>query len=218
MSFVLEATTRTPGKGSQLTEIRDNSKVPGVIYGFEQDSLAITVGYSELIKILKEAGTSNIIDLKLEGQDKKVIVKNYDQDPVSDRVIHADFLLINDKRPLTTVVPLEFVGTSRAVKEQGGKVNIKSDQVLVKCLPADLPATLKIDLNILSGVGKSILVEDIEVSDKVKILTNGTDPVVSVNLPKKGKLIEETVAEAVEPVKEGEEADKKEETKAEETK
>lgn len=217
MSFVLEAQTRTPGKGSQLTEIRTQSGVPGVIYGFEQDSQAIAVDYNELIKILKEAGTSNIITLKLDGKELRVIVKTYDQDPVSDRVIHVDFLLVNDDRLLTTVVPLEFVGASKAVKELGGKLNIKSEQVLVKCLPADLPATLKLDLSILDNLGKSILVENIQVSDKVSILTNATDPVISVSLPKKGKL-EENIVEAVAPEAEGVEAEKKEEEKAAESK
>lgn len=199
MSFVLEAQTRIPGKGSELTEIRTNSKVPAVVYGFERDSQAITVDYSSLIKVLKEAGTSNVINLKINDQDLEVIVKTYDQDPVTDKVTHVDFLITNKTRPLTTIVPIHFVGMSKAVKEQGGKLNIKNEQVLVKCLPADLPAVLTIDLAILENLGQSILVKDIPVSDQVTVLTNANDPVVAVGLPRKAKVEAATVEAAAAP-------------------
>jgi len=140
--FLLEAKQRQVGQHSQLTKIRENSQVPGVVYGFHKDPQLITVDYNVLLKILTEAGTSNIITLKLAGQEIKVMVREYQQDPVTDKIKHIDFYALTDKRMITTTVPLNFIGTSKAVKEQGGKLTIKQDKVKVKCLPANLPATI----------------------------------------------------------------------------
>lgn len=187
MSFVLEAQTRLMGKGSVLTELRGNGRVPAVIYGFANDTQAISVDYNALLKVLKEAGTSHLVNIKFDGQDKQVIVKSFDQDPITDKIIHVDFMLANPERQLTTIVPLAFVGVSKVVKEQGAKLEVKNQQVTVKCFPVDLPASLEIDLNTLNTLGQTILIKDIPVSDKVSILNNATDPVISVKMPKKAR-------------------------------
>ncbi len=212
MSFVLEAQTRLMGKGSVLTELRGNGRVPAVIYGFANDTQAISVEYNALLKVLKEAGTSHLVNIKFDGQDKQVIVKSFDQDPMTDKVIHVDFMLANPERQLTTIVPLVFVGVSKVVKEQGAKLEIKNQQVTVKCLPVDLPAKLEIDLATLNTLGQTILIKDIPVSDKVSILNNATDPVISVKMPKKARgeaAVAATAAEAAPAAKPEAKANKK---------
>lgn len=187
MSFVLEAQTRAVGKGSLLTELRGTGRVPGVIYGFANDTQVISVDYNALLKVIKEAGTSQIVTIKCDGQDKKVIVKAFEQDPITDKIIHVDFMMVLEDRMVTTIVPLAFVGVSKVVKELGAKLETKNQQVTVKCLPKDLPASLEIDLATLTALGQTILVKDIPVSDKVIILNNATDPVISVKMPKKAR-------------------------------
>ncbi|MBT7553648.1 50S ribosomal protein L25 [bacterium] len=200
--FSLKVQSRKPGKGSQLTEIRQSSQVPGVVYGLKKESQAIVVDYNPLLNILKEASTSNVITLKLADKEVKVIVREYQQHPVTDKIIHIDFLEVDDKKPIITIVPLVFSGVSKAVKELGGKLEIKSDHVKVQCIASKLPAKLEIDLTGLEEIGKTVLIKDIPAIDGVEILTNANDPVVTVAMPKKGKIIEETEEEA--PV-EGEE-------------
>ncbi len=200
MSFVLEAKTREIGKVSLLNELRNNSRVPAIVYGFANDSQAISVDYNAVLKILKEAGTSHIVTLQIDGQEKQVIVKSFDQDPVTDKITHVDLMLMASDRPVTTVVPLAFVGVSKAVKELGAKLETKNQQVTVKCLPADLPASLEIDLNTLTTLGQTILVKDIPVSEKVSILNNPNDPVISVKMPKRARV--EVAAVAAAPVEE----------------
>ncbi|MBP9802204.1 50S ribosomal protein L25 [Patescibacteria group bacterium] len=200
MSFVLEAKTREIGKASLLNELRKNSRVPAIVYGFANDSQAISVDYNAVLKILKEAGTSHVVTLQIDGQEKQVIVKSFDQDPVTDKITHVDLMLMVADRPVTTVVPLAFVGVSKAVKELGAKLETKNQQVTVKCLPADLPASLEIDLNTLTTLGQTILVKDIPVSEKVSILNNPNDPVISVKMPKRARV--EAAAVVAAPVEE----------------
>lgn len=221
--FILEANERKAGPKSQLTEIRKNSRVPGVVYGFSKDPVAMDIDYISLLKILSEAGTSNIIILKVAGKDIKVIVRDYQQDPVTDRLSHVDFMAVDEKRELTTFVPLEFTGSSKAVREQGGKVNVKNEKVKVRCLPQDLPASIKVDLSALADLGEKLLVRDLKVAEKVVILNDPNDPVVDVTVPKKiaitsAEEADATAAAAAEAKPEGESPEGEVKPEAEESK
>ncbi len=194
--FSLKAITRKNESHSQLADLRTASQVPGVIYGNNFENQNVAIDYNELLKVLIKAGTSHLIVLDVDGKATKVLARSWQQDPVTDRLIHIDFWAIDEKSPVTTIVPLTFVGVSKAVKEQGGRLETKNTQVKVKCLPKDLPSVLEIDLALLDEMGKTILVKDIPVSKDVKILTNATDPVVSVALPKKMRGPEATATAA----------------------
>jgi large subunit ribosomal protein L25 len=195
--FVLEVKERQPGEQSRLTNLRTKSRVPGIVYGFGHKNNNIEADYNTLLKVLIQAGTSHLVVLKLGSQNIKTIVRGYQQDPVSDRVIHVDFLATNEKRKLTTKVPLEFSETSKAVREKGALLDIKNNTVKVKCLPADLPAVIKVDVSALEEIGQGIKMSGLQISDKVKILNNPNDPVVDVIIPKK---IQVTTAEVAQPV------------------
>jgi len=204
--FVLEANSREVSQHSKVTELRDGDRVPAVVYGPKNDSLAIEIEYNPLYKVVKEAQLSNIITLKLNKKDIRVIIREYQKHSVSGRITHVDFLALDDKHPIITEVPLEFVGVSNAVREQGGKLNFKNEKVKVRCLPTDLPSKIEVDVSVLSELGQKLIMSDLKVKDAVKILNNPSDPVVDVNIPKK-IIIEETVVAApvvAEAAKEGE--------------
>ena len=178
MNFKLETKIRKTGKQSMLTEIRTSSRVPGVVYGFKKDPVNIDMDYNTLLKVLKEAGTSNVIDIQVDGKSIPAIVREYQQDPVTDKLTHIDFMAVDAKRTLTTVVPLEFVGTSKVVREQGGKLEIKNQQVNVQCLPDDLPATIEVDVSLLKEMGQILsistkIIGEIEVPYTSEVKYNG---------------------------------------------
>lgn len=194
--FVLEANSREIGQHSKITQLRDGDRVPAVVYGPKKDTLAIEIEYNPLYKVAKEAGLSNVITLKLDKKEIPVIIREYQKHPVSDRITHVDFLALDDKHPITTEVPLEFIGVSSAVREHGGKLNFKNEKVKVNCLPNDLPSKIEVDLGILSELGQKLMISDLKVKDGVKILNNPNDPVVDVNIPKKIKVEEPTAVAA----------------------
>jgi large subunit ribosomal protein L25 len=186
--FILEANERKVDKQSQLTEIRTNNRVPGVVYGFSQEPVSIDVNYRELLKILKEAGTSNIITIKVGGKEIKTIVREYQQNPVSDKLTHVDFMAIDAKKKVSTKVPLEFVGISKVVREQGAQLNKKTFTVDVQCLPGDLPAKITVDVSIFTEMGQKLVISDLKVDEKVTIMNDQNNPVANVTMPKKMKL------------------------------
>jgi large subunit ribosomal protein L25 len=194
--FVLEANSREVSQHSKITQLRDGDRVPAVVYGPKNDTLAIEIEYNPLYKVAKEAGLSNIITLKLDKKEIPVIIREYQKHSVSDRITHVDFLALDDKHRIVTEVPLEFVGVSSAVREQGGKLNIKNEKVRVDCFPKDLPNKIEVDLGILSELGQKLMISDLKVNSGVKILNNPNDPVVDVNIPKKARVEESTAAVA----------------------
>lgn len=181
----LTVKARAKGKASLLSSIRNNSGVPGAVYGLKKESVLFSADYNTVVKVMNTAGTSQVIDLDLDGQTIPVIVRDFQKDPVSDKLIHVDFLAVDEKETFTTIVPLKFSGTSKAVREQGGKVEIKRQSVKVRCLPKDLPAFIEVNLSELADIGNDITVEHLSVSKEVKILDNPFDKVVDVVVPRK---------------------------------
>lgn len=183
--FILEANERQVDKQSQLTDIRTSSRVPGVIYGFSQKPISIEADYQKLLKILRDAGTSNLVLIKISGQEIRVIVREFQQDPVSDKITHVDFMAVDEKKPLFTKVPLEFVGMSKLVREQGAQLNKKAATVDVKCLPADLPAKIEVDISVLTEIGQKLLISDLKkINERVTITNDPNNPVASITMPK----------------------------------
>ncbi len=183
--LLLKVSSRKLTKASELNALRQEHQVPGVIYGFGKENHNIAVEYNPLVKMIKTAGTSRVITLQLEGKDIEVILKSYQQDPVKDTITHVDFMILDPKKSFITTVPLEFTGSSAAVREQGGKLEIKKQSIKVRCLLADLPAKVEVDLSSLAQIGSDIKVADLPIDKKVKVLDGPTEPVIDVIIPKK---------------------------------
>ena len=205
MGYKLEIKERKKGLQSELTTLRKSTKVPGIIYGKNKENIAIIMDYNPLLKILITAAYSNIITLKLGKKEYQVIVREYQQDPVTDKIIHVDFMIIDDKVKLITTVPLSFTGLSPAVKEKGAKLDIRNESVKVKCLPQDLPSKIVVDVSVLKEIGKGLVIKDLAISEQVEILNNPQDPVINTSIPKKLEIITPEVEGEVPEGEEGEE-------------
>lgn len=189
--FSLTVNERKVAQKSKLTEIRNKSIVPAVIYGPSTKPISIEGDYRDVFNIVSNAGTSNIIELNLGSKKIRAIVKEYQTDPVTDKLTHVDFYAFDDKIKFITVVPLELVGSSKEVRELGGQMDKKNEFLRVKCLAEDLPSVVEVDVSKLKEIGQTILVEDLDVSEKVQVLNNPKDPIVNVVIPKKVKITED---------------------------
>ena len=187
MEYNLKVAKREIGPNSKLTKIRKDIKVPGVIYGYKKQSLPIIVEYNPLLKILKEASTSNVININLNDKKYKVIVREYQQDPVTDKITHVDFMVVTDKSKIITIVPLLFEGVSPAVKEKGAKLDIKNKELKIECLLKDLPSSIVVDISLLKEIGKGLVIRDLNINENIKVLNNLNDPVVNTSVPKELK-------------------------------
>ena len=188
--------------GKSQNSLRKEGFLPSIIYGHNFEPLPIQIKYSDFEKVFKKAGESTLINLKITSpageKDEPVVIKDIQKDPVSDKIIHADFYKVNLKEKIKAKVPLVLIGESEAVKA-GGVLLKTVNELEVEALPQDLPHELQIDISRLQNFGDHMLIKDISVSDKVKIEANLEDVVALVQEPRT-EVVEEAVAPTVEDV------------------
>ena len=183
--------------GKKVKQMRRQGIIPTHLYGHGVDSLSLQGDSRALLKALAQAGKTSLVALNITGQPeaRMAFVRKVQRDPKSQRVIHIDFFQVNMAEKLSMEVPLSFVGDSQAAQLGLGVLFRSLNQVLVECLPSDIPKTIEVDLSVLAEVGKSIHVKDLKVDPKITILT---DPEQVVAQVVESRYVEEVVAVAAE--------------------
>lgn len=183
--------------GKSLNSLRKDGFLPSVVYGHNFENLPIQIRYKDFEKAFKAAGESTLINLKIGDSVEPAVIKDIQRDPVTDKIIHADFYKVNLKEKIKAKVPVVFTGESEAVK--GGGILVKTvSELEVEALPSDLPHELSVDISVLDKFGDEIKIKDIKVSDKVSLQANPEDVIALVQEPKEEK--EEVAAPSVEEV------------------
>jgi len=198
LHFKLDAKTRGDmGRGASR-RLRRDGLVPAVIYGAEKPAVSITVDHNVLANALaNEAFYTSIVDMKVDGVDQPVIIKDLQRHPYKPKILHADFVRVSEKTELRVHVPLHFVGESSAVKA-GGVVNHMVNEVEVSCLPKDIPAFIEVDMSSMQ-MDETLHLSHIKLPAGLKLvaLEHGNDmSVVSIHVPRAAKEDEAPAAEA----------------------
>ena len=190
--LVLEAQERKE-TGRKVKRLRKQGILPANIYGNKVKSLAISVSLDDFKKIFKEAGETNVIELKVGKDTRPVLIHNLQVDPVSDIPIHADLLQVDLKVKVTAKIPVVLVGESPAEKQGLGIVVQYIDEVEVEALPMDLPEKFELDATKLENIDGQYQVKDL-VYEKSKI-TVSDDPENVIAKIEESKKEEEIVEE-----------------------
>lgn len=172
---------------SACKKLRNSGLVPGVVYKSGKDNLSLSVDSKELWSALHtEAGENAIITLDIADGKKKsqktVIVQETQTDPVNDKFLHVDFHEISLTEKIKVGVPISVKGEAEGVVSQGGVLNQLMWEIEVECFPMDIPDHIEIEVTKLK-IGDAIYIKDVTASDKVKILGDSDQLVVSVNPP-----------------------------------
>ena len=186
MEATLEATTRETFGKNEARRTRREGRVPAVLYGGDgKEATPIAVPPKALLKILhSESGQNTLISLKLAGaSDTRVLVKDFQIDPVTHEVLHADFYRIAMDRVLQVTIPVTVHGEPKGVKQQGGILEFIRREIVIECLPADIPEHVDIDVSELM-LHQGIRVRDIATNPKWKPVTEGEAMLVHVIMPK----------------------------------
>jgi large subunit ribosomal protein L25 len=199
MEALLEATVRTTIGKNEARRTRRGGRVPAVVYGAasegaSREAVAIAVDPRSLLKILhSEAGANTLISLKLDGADTKVLVKDFQLDPVTHQVLHADFFRVAMDRAIEVTIPIVVKGDAKGVKQQGGLLEFVRREIQIECLPANIPEHIDVDVTELM-VGQGIRVRDVVTDPRWTPVTDADTMLVHVILPK----AEESAAAAAE--------------------
>lgn len=198
-------TLRAEGRkvlGRKVKKLRREGILPANVYGAKLKSQAVQVPLADFKKIFGEVGETGLVDLKVNGDTRPVLVHNIQIDPVTDEPVHADFLQVDLKEKVSAQVPIEFVGSSVAEKQGVGIVVHQMSELEVEALPTDLPDHITVDISPLAEVDQAIKVADLNVDrKKVEVKEDPERIVVNVAPPAKEEVVEAPPAEEAVPAK-----------------
>jgi large subunit ribosomal protein L25 len=200
MDAILEATARDSFGKNEARRTRREGLVPAVLYGASaganREATAIAVNPKALLKILhSESGANTLISLKLAGvADARVLVREYQLDPVTHQLLHADFYRVAMDRAIRVMIPVVVRGEPAGVKQQGGILEFVRREIEIECLPGDIPEHVEVDVSELM-LHQGIRVRDLAVQPKWKPVSDSDMMLVHVIMPKAEEVVAAPVAE-----------------------
>lgn len=193
------------GKGG-AKKIRREGNIPSIIYGKGNEPIPLVVNPNDLkVALSTEAGENTLLELKIKDNDheisKLVLLRDIQFDYVTSKPIHFDFQEILMQEKLSVKVPVKITGVAPGVKDEQGILEEILREIEVECLPIDIPNYFEVDVSQLK-LGDSIHISDLSVSEKLTILQDPEETVVTILTPK----VEEEVAVAAVAAEVSEEA------------
>jgi large subunit ribosomal protein L25 len=157
--------------GRKVKKLRKQGIIPANIFGSKIKSLSISVKLDDFKKIYKLAGESSLLEMTVEGETKPrpAIIADIQVSPLDKFILHIDFRQVDLTEKVESDIHLKQVGESPAVDAGGVLIQVK-DTIEVETLPGDIPEAIEVDVSSLLEIGDAVLVENLKVSDKVKIL------------------------------------------------
>ncbi len=187
-------------KKNEAAKLRRIGQIPAVVYHKGEETITISVEEKVLEKLV-HSSESHLIDLQYpDGKSMLSFIKDLQFDPVTDKVIHADFQLFSAEEVVEMEVPVHIEGDCPGVKLGGGKIQITAHTLTVKGKPQDIPEHIAVDISNL-GLGQTLHISDLDLGslqDKIKVIGEEDAPVVSIIAPRKDAegATEEAPAEA----------------------
>lgn len=205
--------------------LRRSGRIPAVLYG-KGKSTSITLEPSRVKKLIMLGhAESTLIDLKLEGaadkSDKIAILRDYQTDPLTGELLHADFFEVSMDEKIRVTVPIELTGKTPAGVTEGGLLQLVSREVEIECLPSMIPDNVQADASAL-GIGDSLHIRDISIPEGIRFVSDPEQVVLTIAAPVSQEKLQELLTtpapgEAAKepelikkPVKEGEKVAEKE--------
>ena len=196
--IVVSAEKRTEKGKNVNRRLRVSGRIPGVLYGGSKEPVPVAVSPKDISAVLRSAsGENTLFDLDLGGSRRKVILKEYQIEPIKGKLLHADFYEVALDKLLEVKVHVEVTGTPVGVKVQGGILDFVTRELEIECLPTDIPEKIVVDVSELE-LGKHIRVSDLKLSDKLTMLTEPDIVVVHVVAPRAEEVVATAAVEGAE--------------------
>jgi large subunit ribosomal protein L25 len=185
MDATLEAVTREGRGKNEANRLRASGRIPAVVYGMRKEGkapegVAVAVDPKTVLKILhSDTGANTLITLRLDGGESRVMVKEYQLDPVTHSLLHADFYQLALDKAIVVAVPIQLKGEPKGVKLQGGIVDFVSREIEIECLPTEIPEHIEVEISDLA-LNEAIRVRDLAAGLKWKPVTEPETMIVHV--------------------------------------
>jgi large subunit ribosomal protein L25 len=185
MEVTLQAVKRGDKGKNEARRHRAAGRLPAIVYGTGSQSISVTVEPKALSRILhSDSGANTLITLRVEGDtEARVLVKEYQLDPITHDLLHADFYRVAMDKVIQVTVPITLKGEAKGVKLQGGIVDFVTRQIEVECLPGDIPDQIDVDITELM-MNDGVRVRDLATGGKWTSLTEPETLIVHLVAPR----------------------------------
>lgn len=174
----LNGSKRTELRTGAARRLRRSGHIPAVIYGHREPA-PVAFDAREFSAVIRNPAESGIVTLAVDGENFDVIVKDFQADAITGRILHVDFFEIERGKSFRTHVPLHIHGSSPGVRE-GGVLEQHLHDLEIECLPKDLPSEIVVDISRMDA-GHSIHVGDLAIPDGVKVLSSEDMVIITVS-------------------------------------
>lgn len=179
--ITLTATPRPPQGTRPARRLRNEGKIPGVVYGLGADPVPLTVEWRELrAALVTEQGLNAVIHLEVGGEKTPTLVKDIQRHPVRRNVLHVDFIRVDLNKPVDVEVGIHLEGEPELVSREGGVVDQVMTSLLITAKPDDIPSGLSVDVSDLV-IGEAKRVGDIALPAGVTTHVDPEEPVVTAS-------------------------------------
>lgn len=206
MKFEMEADIRERAGKGVARQLRRNGKIPAVLYG-QGECLLLTLNPDPVKKILRShAGSTALVSLSIGGANsglRTALFRDYQLDPVTGDVLHADLFEISMTQAIRVKVPVSLVGGVPAGVKEGGVLHHNLRELHIECLPSALPDVIEVDASNLQ-IGQGLHVREVKTQEGVRVLDEADHMVVSVAAPISEAKLEALLTSGA-PVEEGKE-------------
>lgn len=193
---VLSVQSRTDKGKGPARRLRARGLIPAVIYGQKREPTHIAVDPAAIQKAIATPHKFNtLLTLQLDGAEKQVLFREYEVDPVTRQLLHADFLEVDRSKPVRVEVPIVTTGKAEGVVA-GGILTVSAHQIVVEALPERIPVQIEVDVTPLK-IGGSIHIADVKAPEGVKIKYATNFTVAVVTAPEKEEVVAPVAAAAV---------------------
>jgi len=171
--IIVQGAPRTQRGKNEARRLRVTGNVPATLYGGKGEALSLAVNTKQVTAILKsETGHNTLFQVEFAGKQEPAIVKDWQVDPVSGRLLHVDLLRVAMDVRMKVKVPVHTFGDPSGVKVQGGVYEVVAREVEVECLPADIPTEFKVDVSGLA-LNQSLRAGELPMDKaKIKLITD----------------------------------------------
>jgi large subunit ribosomal protein L25 len=188
----LEGQLRQKTGTKESAKLREQGKIPAVIYGHKKEPVGIALDKHAFVEGLRHG--HRLIDVQMDGKSETMLVKEVQYDHLNRDVVHADLIRVNVTETVKVAVPLEIKGTAKGAAE-GGVITLHVGKIEIECRVIAIPESIAVSVKEL-GVGDTIHAKDLVLAEGIKLVTDPAVLLVSCSLVAETKTTEEAVAEA----------------------
>ena len=197
MDINIKAEKRDVFGKNAARRLRKEGGIPVILYGADTDTVPLIIKKKDLFNILKsESGENTIFKVSFNSKTTNAMIKEIQRDPVSDEILHTDFIQIAMDKVIEVSVPLLFEGEAIGVKAEGGFVDVTTREVEIECLPRDIPEQIAIDISGLH-LNQSLKIKDLSPPGGVQILNDPNTVIVHIEPPQAEEVVEEEKEEVI---------------------